>query len=265
MMKMLAGILGIAALATGGACASPDPCTAAHQRIVASPSGTRRLSIFSGPCPNAAPQVLVEFEHGAGGTGVFAVAESTAEMSGRWITDDSVEIYYPANARVVKREAVAQHGADRVGISYATLSGVARVRLDHPIERSRSCATIVDSALTARRAHLQSAVSTVGIPGTPKTRPPRDYFFDFEVTTPAQQRDRDSLPAATGRSAGPIVQFVVDSVGVVDTTTVAIVAEHGRPLIKAAVIATLRERRFFPARIGTCPVAQLLQVTLPAL
>ena len=110
----------------GSACTARDPCIAAHQRLIYSPSRTRRLNVFTGPCPHAAPQVLVEFDHGAGGSGVLAVADSSAAFSGRWISDDSAEIFYPLGARVVKQESVAQYGSARVFLRYSAVAGIAR-------------------------------------------------------------------------------------------------------------------------------------------
>jgi len=107
-------------------CATRDSCITAHERFVNSPSGRRRLSIFSGPCPDAAPQVLVEFDRGTGGAGVFAVDDSAAAISGRWIGEDTVQIFYPAGAHVSKRLDFAQYRRGTVFVRYATVSGIAR-------------------------------------------------------------------------------------------------------------------------------------------
>ena len=117
---LTAGLLG------SSACATRDSCITAHERFVNSPSGRRRLSIFSGPCPDAVPQVLVEFDRGTGGAGVFAVDDSAAAISGRWITEDTVQIFYPAGARVSKQLDVALYRRGRVFVRYATVSGIAR-------------------------------------------------------------------------------------------------------------------------------------------
>jgi hypothetical protein len=107
----------LAVIAT--ACATRDPCLEAHRQVVVSPSGSRRVNISAGPCPGAAPQILIEFDRGAGGAGVFAVDDSVLAARARWISEDTVEITYPANARVVKRESRAQYGSAHVTILYA--------------------------------------------------------------------------------------------------------------------------------------------------
>jgi hypothetical protein len=66
----------------------------------------------------AAPQVLVEFQNGAGGAGVFAVSDSVVTLRARWISEDTLEISYPPDAHVIKKEVAAQHGSDRVTIRY---------------------------------------------------------------------------------------------------------------------------------------------------
>lgn len=66
------------------------------------------------------PQVLVEFDRGTGGTGVFAVDDSVAAISGRWITEDTVQITYPTGAHVSKRIDVAQYRRGLVFVRYDT-------------------------------------------------------------------------------------------------------------------------------------------------
>jgi len=114
------GIVGLAG------CATRDDCITAHERFVNSPSGRRRLNIFSGPCPDAMPQVLVEFDRGTGGSGVFAVDDSVAAISGRWISEDTVQITYPPGAHVSKQLDVAQYRRGIVFVRYDTVSGIAR-------------------------------------------------------------------------------------------------------------------------------------------
>jgi hypothetical protein len=104
-------------------CATRDDCITAHERFVNSPSGRRRLNIFSGPCPDAMPQVLVEFDRGTGGSGVFALDDSAAAISGRWISEDTVQIIYPAGAHVSKRLDFAQYRRGRVFVQYSAVRG----------------------------------------------------------------------------------------------------------------------------------------------
>ncbi len=73
--------LAIVCLLTAFACETRDPCLDAHRELVPSPSGSRQVNISTGPCSGSAPQVLIEFDHGAGGTGVFAVMFRTVSAS----------------------------------------------------------------------------------------------------------------------------------------------------------------------------------------
>src|SRR5262245_28486692 len=103
----------VATFALAG-CASPDPCIAAHRQRTSSPSGSRRVIVFTGPCPGEAPQVLVEFRRSGGGGGVFAADDSVVNLRARWVGEDTVEISYPASARVSKKDSVVQHATERV-------------------------------------------------------------------------------------------------------------------------------------------------------
>ena len=111
------------------------------------------------------------------------------------------------------------------------------------------CARVVDSAVDARRDLLAAA------------RIRRRYFFNFEVTEGATS---SSVPdQRNDAGTAPTVQFIVDSTGAVDTSTVQVVAARGRNLSRGDVIAAVGGWRFHPARIANCPVSQLLQVYLP--
>jgi hypothetical protein len=107
-------------VASVSACETRDPCLEAHRQLVTSPTGSRQVTISSGPCPGSAPQILIGFEHGAGGAGVFAVNDSVLTARARWIGEDTVEITYPADARVTKKENRAQYGAGHVTVLYVT-------------------------------------------------------------------------------------------------------------------------------------------------
>ena len=95
-----------------------DPCLEAHTQRVVSPSGERYADLFSGPCPGAAPQILVAFERGNGGGGVFAVNDSATALSARWLSEDSLEVTYPVTASVAKKETVTQYRQGRVHVVY---------------------------------------------------------------------------------------------------------------------------------------------------
>jgi len=111
-LRVLAATMGLAA------CAADDPCLAAHRHVIQSPSGSRRIDIATGPCPGLAPQISIMFDHGSGGGGVFAVDDSSVVADGRWITEDTVEISYPASARVSKKLTRTQYGPQHVTIRY---------------------------------------------------------------------------------------------------------------------------------------------------
>jgi hypothetical protein len=107
-------------------CVANDPCIAERQLTIESPSGYRKITVFPGPCPGAAPQVLVEFARdGGGGGGVFAVEDSVVDVRARWVGEDTVEIAFPSTARVVKRDSVIQFRAERVFIRYAPFAALA--------------------------------------------------------------------------------------------------------------------------------------------
>ena len=118
-MAAIHRLAGLTLLLAGSACETRDPCLDAHRDVVPSPSGSRQVNISSGPCPGAAPQILIEFDHGAGGTGVFAVNDSVLAARARWIGEDTVEISYPSRAHVVKKESRAQYGSGHVTVLYS--------------------------------------------------------------------------------------------------------------------------------------------------
>ena len=122
IIRLLALLLG----ASLSACETRDSSLDAHRQLVTSPSGSRQVTISRGPCPGSAPQILIGFEHGAGGAGVFAVNDSVLSASARWIGEDTVEITYPAGARVAKQENRAQYGAEHVTVRYATQAAAAQ-------------------------------------------------------------------------------------------------------------------------------------------
>ena len=98
--------------------------------------------------------------------------------------------------------------------------------------------------------------------------PPSRPYFDFQVEQPAtfildtsvSPRPAQRVPGQTPEGSS-LVQFVVDARGVPDTlsykvlrTSDLLVAERGR---RAMV-----RWRFIPARVGGCPVPQLVQTVL---
>jgi len=116
-MTFVKSILTFIAAAIRG-CVASDPCLEAHRKVIRSPSGSRQIDIMTGPCPGAAPEVLIMFDHGSGGGGVFAVDDSVVAADGRWISEDTAEISYPVAARVSKKVSRQQHGQEHVTILY---------------------------------------------------------------------------------------------------------------------------------------------------
>ena len=113
-------------LLVASACETRDPCLDAHRELVPSPSGSRQVDIFSGPCSGSAPQIGIAFDHGAGGAGVFAVDDSVLAAHARWIGEDTVEITYPSGARVSKKESRAQYRAGHVTVLYSVRENSAK-------------------------------------------------------------------------------------------------------------------------------------------
>jgi len=150
-----------------------------------------------------------------------------------------------------------------LSIVLVALSSGCRPRTDVSTESRRSvrppCARLVDSALVASRQKLVSGV-------VPRSRESLDflerrYFLEFEVTNPAT---RGVMHApTTDAGTAPIVQFVVDRTGAVDTATVKVIWSRGRDISRTAAVTAVRHWRFGPALIANCRVAQLVEVPLP--
>ena len=121
------------------------------------------------------------------------------------------------------------------------------------------CARLVDSAIVASRSTLKHAVAEAANERSAQESS-RRYFFEFEVTRGATST---SVQRASASGTQPIVQFVVDSTGVVDTATVKVVTSRGREVTQDAAVAGVRDWRFRPAQITECAVAQLVQAPLP--
>ena len=107
-------------------CVDENPCLAAHRKVIRSPSGARQIDISTGPCSGSAPQVLIGFDHGGGGGGVFAVDDSMVAIDGRWIGEDTAEISYPASAHVSEKRSRTQYGEQHVTIVYVVRPHSAR-------------------------------------------------------------------------------------------------------------------------------------------
>jgi hypothetical protein len=104
-------------------CPPADDCLQRAQVRVRSPGGTREATIYPGGCAEVvlAPQVTVDFRHPGGdrgGGGVFAVRDSAAAITARWLTEDTLEVSYPAGITVAKRETALRNRDARIAVVY---------------------------------------------------------------------------------------------------------------------------------------------------
>jgi hypothetical protein len=118
-------LIALVAIIGLGACGRSDSCLAAAQVRTSSSSGRRVATVYPGGCPNVSlsPQVTIEFRslQGSGGAGVFAVRDSAADIRARWVGDDTLEVAYPVEATVEKRETVVRFQRERVHVVYRPL------------------------------------------------------------------------------------------------------------------------------------------------
>jgi hypothetical protein len=129
----------VALLAAGVGCYRADPCLADAQLHRRSPSGDREVTVYPGGCPGVflAPQVTVGFRRAGSGGGVFALGDSAGPIDARWVSEDTLEVSYPAGARVVKRDSVARFREERVYVVYRTQG--ARSRAPKPCCPTSRC------------------------------------------------------------------------------------------------------------------------------
>lgn len=132
------------------------------------------------------------------------------------------------------------------------------------------CAAVVSNAQLRAASRIDNS-SFAPAPGQPQRRlyfgvlgdsSRRRHLYEFEVDSQVRRVDGDSSAAAI-RNSRALVQFVVDSAGAVDTSTVKVIAARERILTREAAVAAVREWRYRPARVDGCVVSQLLQVELP--
>jgi hypothetical protein len=94
-------------------------------------------------------------------------------------------------------------------------------------------------------------------------------YFEFQVTAPAAWIPDSTIathpvPPVRGAVRGELdalVQFVVDTAGVPDPASFKVLAARDEALATAGREAVLRWR-YRPARMGTCPVPQIVQTPL---
>lgn len=82
-------------------------------------------------------------------------------------------------------------------------------------------------------------------------------YFEFQVERPAEARAVPAAPARPGPETA-VVQFIVDTAGLVEPSTVKVVdpAMPVSPQLKAAVATW----RFTPAEVYGCRVRQVVQI-----
>ena len=113
-----------------------------------------------------------------------------------------------------------------------------------------SCAAKVDSAMQVARDRTTSTT----LPAQ------RSFFFEHELTVRAA---RVGTPApSTTPDSGAIVQFVVDTAGRVDTSTVRLLAARGSRMGRTELATLIGGWPFTPGRVAGCPIAQLVQMSV---
>ena len=119
-----------------------------------------------------------------------------------------------------------------------------------PVAAVDSCATVVDSAL--REARDRTTIAAL---------PERPFFFEHETTVRAAIAGSTTAPSIA-RDSGALVQFVVDSAGRVDTSTVRLLAARGSRMGRTELAALIGGWPFTPGKVLGCPVAQMVQLSV---
>ena len=113
-----------------------------------------------------------------------------------------------------------------------------------------SCAALVDNALHEARDRTTIASQST-----------RRYFFEHELTVRAAVSAATPAPRITADS-GALVQFVVDSAGRVDTSTVRLLAARGSRMGRTELATLIGGWPFTPGKVLGCPVAQMVQMSV---
>ena len=99
------------------------------------------------------------------------------------------------------------------------------------------------------------------IPTTIASQSERRYFFEHEATVRAAVVGRAAAPSVA-RDTGALVQFVVDSSGRVDTSTVRLLAARGSRMGRTELATLIGGWPFTPGKVLGCPVAQMVQMSV---
>jgi len=119
-----------------------------------------------------------------------------------------------------------------------------------PVVSADSCAAVVDRALHEARDRTTTA-----------SQSERRYFFEHEATVRAAVVGRAAAPSVA-RDTGALVQFVVDSSGRVDTSTVRLLAARGSRMGRTELATLIGGWPFTPGKVLGCPVAQMVQMSV---
>lgn len=97
---------------------------------------------------------------------------------------------------------------------------------------------------------------------------PSQPFFEFQVEIPARFLSDSTVspqpkgePGVRATQLPALVQFVVDTAGVPDPRSYRVLSARD-PQLAADGLDALPRWRFSPARLGQCPVPQLVQTPL---
>jgi periplasmic protein TonB len=103
-------------------------------------------------------------------------------------------------------------------------------------------------------------------PLTPQNPFPKEQvYFEFQVELPVKPRPDSPSPAyppvlLMSKTEGYVLaQFVVDTLGIADTTTFKVL-KSDHELFSSAVRRSLSQLRFTPAKLSGRPVNQLVQM-----
>jgi len=113
-----------------------------------------------------------------------------------------------------------------------------------------SCAALVDNALHEARDRT-----------TIPSQSTRRYFFEHELTVRAAVSATTPAPRIAADS-GALVQFIVDSAGRVDTSTVRLLAARGSRMGRTELATLIGGWPFTPGKVLGCPVAQMVQMSV---
>jgi protein TonB len=196
---------------------------------------------------------------------VYATASAGEAPTPPTMRPDTVVFYPPQPEHSPRRHDAPSHPADP-----SPLSPPRGPVLQAPTAISDSLPPIDPSISTIP---AESLFSTGG-PGndshgtaSPTTSDSGEPLFASQVDKPAAARDRNPIPRypsllESSRVEGTVlVQFVVDTLGLVDMSSFTVI-ESSNELFAQSLQATLPRWRFYPAEAGGRKVKQVVQLPL---